>query len=974
MKLKVIYLALALVLVFSMAAVVLPAEPALAQDEVNFPDPILREAIRDAIGGGDITQDKLDLLTSFSYGEETLPDVTDLTGLDHCTSLTWLQLYQNQISDLSPLSSLTSLTWLWLQFNEIIDLSPLSSLVNLEYLYIGSNQISDISPLSSLTSLTELWLEVNQISDISPLSSLTSLTSMNLQGNQINDLSPLSSLTNLTWLDLWGNEISDVSPLSSLTSLQYLTVGWNQISDLPPFSLPTSLIHLELQGNQISDISSLSLLTSLQQLYLGSNGNWGGNHVSDIQPLVANPGLAVGDIVDLSNNPLSTDTYNVYIPQLQGKGVEVRYDLGNTPVGTNVEVSPVESLGGAWLNVTFPSVSVAGYTYGWYIQSQPDWEPIPSEFQEFGEGGYYTVLDTSAQYTGPITMNIEYPDDDPLLIGIDESTLKILSWNGIQWEDVTIDVDTVNNRIRAYIDVLSPFTMVEFIGTEPPLETLSISFGETICSWLSSATSNLRPTDLQAGDEIIQFTRDNLVVGTNPSSTFITADSPFSVTVSGDLSGTITQTVNQLDMNWDGMGGTSMGYAIGKATFDDGAGNTFSGFHVSDTDTIWFPSGDYTITSSGYMFSDSGTGEFAGQIIMGTLSATGVYNASSDCITFTGTSNLDRYDNSGFSSYPLDMAGTNIWGDSRDIGPSGSLTNDEYIQFTRPNIVTPPDQNAWYMEAGSTIASGTIGPYAATATNTHNFVTVGAVGGFSISKVTISAPSSTLNGINVQDHSAGSAPGYVVGLTSDGAWADRDWYASYITDATGDPFITSGTFYILESSCASTSASTGTGAIELCPSSGTVQSVTDVAAPPGQPNLQFPHGFIEFAVTGLTNDETFTLTLTYPGNIPTNAQYWKYGPTPSDSNPHWYTMPIGSNNGDNVITLQLTNGAEGDDTWAATDFVLVDQGGPGWPAGAGATGVPVFPTWYIGIVAALGAGVIAYLLRRRALGRKTEGI
>jgi parallel beta-helix repeat protein len=39
-----------------------------------------------------------------------------------------------------------------------------------------------------------------------------------------------------------------------------------------------------------------------------------------------------------------------------------------------------------------------------------------------------------------------------------------------------------------------------------------------------------------------------------------------------------------------------------------------------------------------------------------------------------------------------------------------------------------------------------------------------------------------------------------------------------------------------------------------------------------------------------------------------------------------------------------------------------------------ATGVPVFPSVYIGIVAALGAGVLAYLLRRRVLGRKTTEI
>ena len=63
----------------------------------------------------------------------------------------------------------------------------------------------------------------------------------------------------------------------------------------------------------------------------------------------------------------------------------------------------------------------------------------------------------------------------------------------------------------------------------------------------------------------------------------------------------------------------------------------------------------------------------------------------------------------------------------------------------------------------------------------------------------------------------------------------------------------------------------------------------------------------------------------------------------------------------------------GDDWWIA-DTVIVDQGGPGWGPAGSATGVPVFPTWYIGIIAALGAGVLAYLYRRRVLGRKTTEI
>jgi hypothetical protein len=40
---------------------------------------------------------------------------------------------------------------------------------------------------------------------------------------------------------------------------------------------------------------------------------------------VANSGLSVGDTVNLSGNPLSTTSINVYIPQLIARGVDVAY-------------------------------------------------------------------------------------------------------------------------------------------------------------------------------------------------------------------------------------------------------------------------------------------------------------------------------------------------------------------------------------------------------------------------------------------------------------------------------------------------------------------------------------------------------------------------------------------------------------------------------------------------------------------------
>jgi len=292
-------LTLAIVLI-SLLALLIPGSVAVAADEIDFPDTVLREAIRDAIGGGDISQAKLDLLTSFSYGSSSLPDITDLTGMGNCTSLTYLHLNYNLISDISALASLTSLTTLGLE----------------------GNQINDISVLSSLTSLERLGLILNQVSDISALASLTSLVHLELSGNQISNFTPLLSLANLSALYIGANHISDIPALESLTSLTDLDLGINQISDLSPLANLTGLTDLGLSINQISDISTLSSLTSLNSLGLSFN------EISDISPLVMNGGLSSGDKVYLVGNPLSADSINNHIPVLEGRGVTVYYISG----------------------------------------------------------------------------------------------------------------------------------------------------------------------------------------------------------------------------------------------------------------------------------------------------------------------------------------------------------------------------------------------------------------------------------------------------------------------------------------------------------------------------------------------------------------------------------------------------------------------------------------------------------------------
>jgi Leucine-rich repeat (LRR) protein len=314
---------------------------------VTFTDPNLEDAIREEIDidGRPIYPSDLKVLYRLDTEEW---NVSDLTGLEHCTELTRLDLYNKQIDDISPLVNLTSLTNLDLESNQTSDISPLANLKKLRYLSLGANQISDISSLADLKKLITLSLGGNQISDISSLADLESLTHLYLGGNQISDISPLANLTKptkLTYLSLGNNQISDISPLAKLTSLANLSLGSNQISDISHLANLTSLTNLSLGGNNISDISHLANLTSLTNLSLELNQisdisplanltklkelNLSYNQISDIEPLVNNTGLSEEDSeedeVDLWKNPLSFNSTSIYIPQLQARGVKVQY-------------------------------------------------------------------------------------------------------------------------------------------------------------------------------------------------------------------------------------------------------------------------------------------------------------------------------------------------------------------------------------------------------------------------------------------------------------------------------------------------------------------------------------------------------------------------------------------------------------------------------------------------------------------------
>ena len=306
---------------------------AVAEAVVDIPDTNLRTAIEKNLGkasGVPINTADMERLTRL---EAKNANISDLTGLEHATNLTFLGLSNTGISDISPLGGLTNLTTLMLQRNAISDISPLAGLTNLTSLMLWNNAISDISPLGGLTNLTWLNLDSNAISDISPVSGLTNLTRLGFWGNTISDISPLVANTGLgsgDTVEVRENPLNRASIKAHIPALQNrgVTVEFDNVSVevIEPVNIPdpnlrtaiekalgkasgvtiTTLDMAKLNGlnapnASITDLTGLEHAINLTELFLWDNNitdisvvadlinltglHLGGNKVLDISPV-----------------------------------------------------------------------------------------------------------------------------------------------------------------------------------------------------------------------------------------------------------------------------------------------------------------------------------------------------------------------------------------------------------------------------------------------------------------------------------------------------------------------------------------------------------------------------------------------------------------------------------------------------------------------------------------------------------------
>jgi PGF-CTERM protein len=157
-------------------------------------------------------------------------------------------------------------------------------------------------------------------------------------------------------------------------------------------------------------------------------------------------------------------------------------------------------------------------------------------------------------------------------------------------------------------------------------------------------------------------------------------------------------------------------------------------------------------------------------------------------------------------------------------------------------------------------------------------------------------------------------------------------------------------------------SSSGEGAVYFDTDTATIKNIiaVNVEDIPEAPlrDVNLPYGLFKFDITDLSIGESVTLTLTFPESLSEGTTYWKYGKTQDNTVDHWYEIPVGDSDGDNIITITLTDGGLGDDDLTANG-VIVDDGGPGIMEATSAP-TPGFEALFaIAVILA-----VAYLLKR----------
>ena len=230
----------------------------MAQSNVIFDDETFKAYCVenfDSDGDGEVSYAEANVVTNIDVHKK---GISSLKGIEHFTSLTFLDCQDNQLASLD-VSHNTALIWLNCTGNQLTSLD-VSQNTTLEWLLCGTNQLTSLD-VSQNTALTYLNCWVNQLTSLY-VSQNTALKSLYCDSNQLTSLD-VSKNKDLEYLHCSNNQLTslDVGQNTALTSL---SCDGNQLTSLD-VSQNTALVYLFCSNNQLMslDVSKNTALTSL---------------------------------------------------------------------------------------------------------------------------------------------------------------------------------------------------------------------------------------------------------------------------------------------------------------------------------------------------------------------------------------------------------------------------------------------------------------------------------------------------------------------------------------------------------------------------------------------------------------------------------------------------------------------------------------------------------------------------------------
>ena len=128
----------------------------------------------------------------------------------------------------------------------------------------------------------------------------------------------------------------------------------------------------------------------------------------------------------------------------------------NTDRGKEIATQPVDTATGTTpATLTFSQIRTPGVTS---LTTSAGGLPPPTGFA-LGDPPVYFELTTTAEFSGPITVCIDYSE----LTFQKENGLRLYHLENGRWQDRTVSLDTTNKIVCAEVDSLSPFVIFETI-------------------------------------------------------------------------------------------------------------------------------------------------------------------------------------------------------------------------------------------------------------------------------------------------------------------------------------------------------------------------------------------------------------------------------------------------------------------------------------------------------------------------------